>query len=54
MEAYAELLFYGPFALILLLMFYKLYKIISVKRKRSKFKIIQGEKKDRGPYGKTR
>lgn len=42
----------APIILIMVLMGYSAYKKAKVKKKRSKFKLIQGGKK--GPYGKSR
>lgn len=51
MEAIASLATCFPFFIILILICIKVCRFVKVKNKRAKFTLIQGEKKDTGPYG---
>lgn len=50
MSMIASLALSIPFIVIFILMCIKVYKIVKVKRRRAKFRLIQGEKKEKGPY----
>lgn len=45
---------YAPLVIILYLMAHWGFKRAKVRRRRNNFKLIQGGKQKRGPYGKSR
>lgn len=54
MEFLAAVLLWSIIILIFALISFNLHKTIKVYKRRSKFKLIKGDKKETGPYGKSR